>query len=159
MNMLTDIFQMQQSLPEAFLRSTAVYWCIYVLFRVAGRRNIGSLGFADIIVVLLVSEAVGNGLSGPSDTVSDGLVVAAGIIFWSFLVDRLAYFFPIVDKVLAPNRLLLISRGRLQLRNMRREFVTRDEIMEQLRIQNIDRLAEVKYAYLESNGEISVVRQ
>lgn len=158
MSMLSDVFIMQQTLGEAFLRSTAVYWCIYLLFRLGGRRNIGSLGFADIVVVMLVSEAVGNGLSGPSNTVSDGLIVAAGIVFWSFLVDRLCYFVPVLNRLLAPNQLLLIKDGTLQLRNMRREYVTRAELMEQLRINGIDQLGQVRRAYLESNGEISVIR-
>ncbi|PJX26332.1 hypothetical protein CAP48_10085 [Advenella sp. S44] len=157
MTMLGDIFQMQQTLGEAFLRSTAVYWGIYLLFRFGGRRNIGSLGFADIVVVILVSEAVGNGLSGSSDTVTDGLIVAAGIVLWSFLVDRLGYFFPIVNRILAPDRLLLVKDGILQLKNMRREYVTRAELMEQLRINGIDELVQVKRAYLETNGEISVI--
>lgn len=159
MSMLNDVFQMQQSLGEAFLRSTAIYWCIFLLFRLGGRRNIGSLGFADIVVIILVSEAVGNGLSGPSDTVTDGLLVAAGIVLWSVLVDRLGYFFPVVNRVLAPNRLLLIKNGILQLNNMRREYVTRAELMEQLRINGIAELTQVRRAYLEANGEMSVIKQ
>ncbi|WP_081724496.1 DUF421 domain-containing protein [Advenella kashmirensis] len=159
MSLLFDVFEMQQTLGEAFLRSTAIYWCIYLLFRLGGRRNIGSLGFADIVVVILVSEAVGNGLSGPSDTVTDGLVVAAGIVLWSALVDRLGYFFPVVNQILEPHRLLLIKNGVLQLNNMRREYVTRTELMEQLRISGIEELSEVKRAYLESNGEMSVIKE
>lgn len=158
MSMLSDVFQMQQSVGEAFLRSTAIYWCIYLLFRLGGRRNIGSLGFADIVVVILVSEAVGNGLSGPSNTVTDGLMVAAGIVLWSFLVDRLGYFFPIVSRILEPDRLLLIKDGALQLHNMRREYVTRTELMEQLRLNGVSELAQVRRAYLESNGEMSVIK-
>ncbi len=158
MIMLSEIFQMQQTFGEAFLRSTAIYWGIYLLFRFGGRRNIGSLGFADIVVVMLVSEAVGNGLSGSSDTVTDGLLVAAGIVLWSFLVDRLGYFFPVVDRVLSPDRLLLVKDGILQLKNMRREYVTRAELLEQLRINGVDELVQVKRAFLEANGEISVIK-
>jgi len=156
--MFSDVFQMQQTFGEAFLRSTAIYWGIYLLFRFGGRRNIGSLGFADIVVVMLVSEAVGNGLSGSSDTVTDGLIVAAGIVLWSFLVDRLGYFFPAVSRVLSPDQLLLVKDGILQLKNMRREYVTRAELLEQLRINGIDELMQVKRAFLEANGEISVIK-
>ncbi|AHG64377.1 DUF421 domain-containing protein [Advenella mimigardefordensis] len=157
MAMLNEVFQMQQTFSEAFLRSTAIYWGIYLLFRFAGRRNIGSLGFADIVVVMLVSEAVGNGLSGTSDTVTDGLAVAAGIVLWSFLIDRLGYFFPPVSRLLSPDQLLLIKDGVLQLKNMRREYVTRGELLEQLRINGVADLAQVRRAYLETNGEISVI--
>ncbi len=158
MTMLSEAFQMQQTFSEAFFRSTAIYWGIYLLFRFGGRRNIGSLGFADIVVVMLVSEAVGNGLSGSSDTVTDGLIVAAGIVMWSFLVDRLGYFFPAISRVLSPDRLLLVKDGILQLKNMRREYVTRAELLEQLRINGVDELVQVKRAFLEANGEISVIK-
>ncbi|HBP30506.1 MAG: DUF421 domain-containing protein [Advenella sp.] len=158
MTMLSEVFQMQQTFGEAFLRSTAIYWGIYLLFRFGGRRNIGSLGFADIVVVMLVSEAVGNGLSGSSDTITDGLTVAAGIVLWSFLVDRLGYFFPAVSHVLSPDQLLLVKDGILQLKNMRREYVTRAELLEQLRINGVDDLAQVRRAFLETNGEISVIK-
>lgn len=157
MSMLSELFQMNQSIGEAFLRSTAIYWGVFLLFRLAGRRNLGSLGFADIVVVLLVSEAISNALSGSADTITDGLILAAGILLWPCLVDRLGYFFPIVNRVIGPSRLLLIKDGEMQLNNMRREYVTRAELMEQLRISGIGELAQVKRAYLEPNGELSVI--
>src|SRR5690606_31601203 len=92
MTLLTELFSMELGLMEAFTRGTLVYWALYLLFRMGGRRNIGSLGFADIVVVILVSEAVGDALSGGSHTLTDGLAVAATIIFWPYLVDRLCYF-------------------------------------------------------------------
>jgi uncharacterized membrane protein YcaP (DUF421 family) len=157
MTSLTDLFSMDLGLVEAFARGTVVYWVLYLLFRLGGRRNIGSLGFADIVVVILVSEAVGDALSGGSHTLTDGLMVAATIIFWPYLVDRLCYFFPKLDAVMAPSKLCLVQDGKIELRNMRREFVTKAELMEQLRIHGVASVGQVKRAYLESNGEISVV--
>lgn len=157
MTLLTELFSMELGLMEAFTRGTLVYWALYLLFRMGGRRNIGSLGFADIVVVILVSEAVGDALSGGSHTLTDGLVVAATIIFWPYLVDRLCYFFPKLDAVMAPSKLCLIQEGKMELRNMRREFVTKAELMEQLRIHGVSSIGQVKYAHLESNGEISVI--
>ncbi len=157
MTLLTDLFSMELSLVEAFTRGTIVYWTLYLLFRLGGRRNIGSIGFADIVVVILVSEAVGDALSGGSNTLTDGLLFAATNIFWPYLIDRLCYFFPKLDDLMAPSKLCLVRDGKIELRNMRREFVTKAELMEQLRIHQVASVDQVKRAYLESNGEISVI--
>ncbi|MFA5488100.1 MAG: YetF domain-containing protein [Candidimonas sp.] len=158
MTLISQIFAMELDVSESLARGTIIYWAIYVLFRAGGRRNIGSLGFADIVVVILVSEAVSNALSAGSKSLTDGLLIAATIIFWSCLVDRLCYFFPRLNTLLAPSQLCLIKNGKMDLRSMRREFITRTELLEQLRIQGIASMGDVKRAYLEANGEISVIR-
>ncbi len=63
-----------------------------------------------------------------------------------------------MSRTLEPDRLLLIKDGVLQLHNMRREYVTRTELMEQLRLNGVSELAQVRRAYLESNGEMSVIK-
>lgn len=158
MALMIDLFSMELSLLEVFLRGTLIYWTIYVLFRLGGRRNVGSLGFTDIIVVLLVAEAVGDGLGGGDESILGGLAVAATIIFWSIFIDRLCFFFPAAIKVFEPSKLCLVTNGEMNLKNMRREYVTRDELMEQLRLHSIASLEQVKRAYLENNGEISVIK-
>lgn len=158
MDLATALFSLELSLLQAFLRGTLVYWAIFVLFRLGGRRNIGSLGFADIVVLLLVAEAVGDALSGGDGSLTAGVLVAATIIFWSIFIDRLCFFFPLASRMFEPSKLCLIKDGQMDLRNMRREYVTRNELMEQLRLQSIASLEQVKRAYLENNGEISVIK-
>lgn len=158
MTWVADLFSLELSLLELFLRGTLIYWTIFFLFRLAGRRNLGSLGFADIVVLLLVSEAAGDALSGGDNSLAGGLLVAAVIIFWSVFIDRLCFFVPRLSRVFEPSKLCLVRDGTMDLRNMRREYVTRGELMEQLRLHGIASLRQVKRAYLENNGEISVIR-
>ena len=158
MAFMVDLFVLELSLFELFCRGTIIYWAIFLLFRLGGRRNIGSLGFADILVVLLVAEGVGDALTGGTQTLIGGLAVAATIIFWSLFIDRICFFFPKIGKVLEPSQLCLVKDGQIDLKNMRREYVTRAELMEQLRLQGIAAIGQVKRAYLEQNGEISVLR-
>ena len=157
-SMIVDLFVLELSLLELFCRGTIIYWTIYLLFRLGGRRNIGSLGFADIVVVLLVAEGVGDALSGGTKTLTGGLAVAATIVFWSIFIDRLCFFFPLASKILEPSKLCLVENGEMNMKNMRREYVTRAELMEQLRLQSIASLGQVKRAYLEQNGEISIIK-
>lgn len=157
MSEVTEILTVEAALVTLLVRGSVVYWVLFLAFRMAGRRNIGGLGFADLVVVLMVASAVGDSLGGGATTLFDGLIVAATVIAWSALIDRLCYFFPAVGRILEPSTVCLVENGRLLLRNMRDQLVTRAELMEQLRLQGVDSLAKVARACIEPNGEISVI--
>ncbi len=97
-------------------------------------------------------------MSGGDDTFTEGAILVLTIVAWHWLLDVLSYRFVAVRRFTTPGRLTLIQRGVPQRRNMRREFITMDELREKLREQGIEKLAEVKAAYLEGDGEISVIR-
>lgn len=154
---LQELLILEASLLELALRGTLVYWALFFIFRFAGRRNIGGLGFADLVVVMLVASAVGDSLGGGATTLLDGTMVAATVVFWSALLDRLSYFIPAFSRLVEPQPVRLVENGQILLYNLRREYVTRAELMEQLRLNGIGSLQEVQAAFLEANGEISVI--
>lgn len=156
---LQELLALEASFAILLIRGTVVYWALYIMFRVAGRRNIGALGFADLVVIMMVAEAVGDSLGGGATTLFDGLVVAATVIGWSSLIDRLCYFVPAVGRLMEPSPICLVDDGRILKRNMRKQFVTRDELMEELRQNGVESLSDVKRVYLESDGEVSVIRR
>ncbi len=134
-----------------------MYWVLYVLLRISGRRDLGSLGVADMLVLVLVADAAGNAMSGDSYSLGDGIIVVVTIVGWSFFLDRIGYYVPMLRRALEPQRVCLVRNGQLVVSGLRREHITRGELMEQLRLKGVDRLACVKRAYLESTGEFSVV--
>jgi uncharacterized membrane protein YcaP (DUF421 family) len=85
------------------------------------------------------------------------LILVSSIAFWDYFLDWLGYRFPSVRRLIRPPPLLLIKDGRMQRRNMREEMITEDELMEKLREHGIERIEEVKKAYLEGDGRISVI--
>jgi uncharacterized membrane protein YcaP (DUF421 family) len=80
------------------------------------------------------------------------------IVAWNWLLDFLSFHVPAVQRFANPARLTLVRRGTAQLRNMRREFITMNELEEKLREQGIDDIRDVDVAYLEGDGQISVIR-
>lgn len=154
---LAELFAFEAGIVEMVIRGTAIYWTILVLLRVAGRREIGSLGTADILILVLVADAAGDALTGGSPSVSDGMAVVATIIVWSVLLDRLAYYSPLVHRLLEPDRICLIRDGRIQRAGLRSEQISRGELMEQLRLKGVESIDDVKRAYLEANGQFSVI--
>ncbi|WP_397475295.1 DUF421 domain-containing protein [Pusillimonas sp.] len=155
---LVDIFALDLGIMEMMLRGTAVYWTVLVLLRVAGRRELGSLGTADLLVLVMVADAAGAALTGGSPSVSDGLVVVVTIVAWSVLLDRAAYYSPFFRRLLEPERVCLIKDGRILRAGLRSEHIGRGELMEQLRLKGVESIDEVKRAYIEANGQFSVIK-
>lgn len=155
---LAEIFGLSTPLIEIFLRGSVMYWFLFLLFRFVIRRDVGSVGLADILILVIVADASQNAMAGEYTSVTDGMVLVVTLIAWNILLDWLAWRFPVFRQFAEPSSLPLVSQGRLLLRNMRHELITEDELWTHLRQQGIERLDQVKIAYLESDGSFSVIR-
>jgi uncharacterized membrane protein YcaP (DUF421 family) len=155
---VADLFEVHVPILELMLRGTLVYWLLFLIFRFLLRRDVGAVGIADILLLVIVADAAQNAMSGGYDTFSEGAVLVLTIVGWNWLLDVLSFYFVPIRRFTTPGRLLLVSKGVAQRRNMRREFISMDELQEKLREQGIEKLAQVKVAYLEGDGEISVIR-
>lgn len=156
--MVAELFAIHVPVPELMLRGTLVYWLLFLIFRFVLRRDVGAVGIADILLLVIVADAAQNAMSGGYDTIAEGAILISTIVAWNWLLDFLSYHFAAVRRFASPDRLLLVRQGIPQLRNMRREFITHDELLEKLREHGIEQMSEVKAAYLEGDGQISVIR-
>ena len=156
--MIAELFAVHVSVPELILRGTLVYWLLFLIFRFILRRDVGAVGIADILLLVIVADAAQNAMSGGYDTFSEGAILVGTIVAWNWLLDLLSFHFEPMRRFSSPSRLTLVQRGVPQLRNMRREFITMEELREKLREQGVESLAQVKAAYLEGDGQISVIR-
>lgn len=154
-----NIIKFSMSPVEIMIRGTMTYWFIFILLRLAGRRDVGSLGMADLLVVVLIADAAQNAMAGEYKSVPDGMVLIATIVFWSVFIDRLAYICPAVRPFLIPQKLCLVKDGQVQRRAMRRESITADDLQSELRQKGIEDVSQVRRAYLEPDGSISVIKR
>jgi len=144
-------------LAEHFWRGTVVYLSLFALIRLLPNRQIGAMGITDLLVIILFANAAQNSMASEFTSITDGLILISIMIGWSYGLNWLGFKFPKVQRLLAPPPLLLVRNGRLLHRNMRRELVTEEELMVQLRKQGIDNLTDVQRAFMESDGTISVI--
>ena len=144
-------------LLELFIRGTVMYLVILAAMRTL-RRQKGTLSGADLLVVILVADAAQNAMSAQYNSLTEGLVLVATIYFWEFALDMLAFRYPAVRNLLNEPPLLLVKEGQLQRQNLRKEMLTKDDVMEQLREQGVDDIAQVKQCSLESDGHFSVIK-
>jgi uncharacterized membrane protein YcaP (DUF421 family) len=145
------------SIAESFVRGSFVYLLLFALLRFLPNRHIGAVGITDLLVVVLVANAVQNALANDYKSLVGGLVLVLTIFFWSYALNWLSYRFPKIQQILRSRTLPLIQDGRLQWQNMREEMITEAELQSILRLQGVDTLAAVKNARMEADGRISVV--
>jgi len=155
---LEAIFKLTSPL-EMILRGSLMYWFLFVLFRVVVRRRVGAVGIGDVLLLVIIADAAQNAMSGEYRSVSDGMVLVATIVAWNVLTDWLTYRFRALERLLEPPPLQLVRDGRILHRNLRIEFVSEAELRAKLREHGITDPAEVKAAYMESDGAVSVIRR
>lgn len=155
---LGRLFAFSVSPLELIVRGSAVYWFLFLIFRVILRRNVGSIAIADVLVLVVIADAAQNAMAGSYESVSDGFVLVGTIVLWNVALDFAAYRFAPLRHLLEPRPLPLVRDGRLLRHNLRREFLTEDEVTAQLREKGIEDLAQVKQACMESDGNISVIK-
>jgi uncharacterized membrane protein YcaP (DUF421 family) len=144
---------------EIVLRGTLVYLSLFLMLRFVLKREAGQVAITDLLVVVLLADAAQNAMGDSYVSIPDGVLLMAVIVMWAYLFDRLSYYHPWLDRLLKSPPLPLIVDGEMIRRNMRKEFITDEELMMQLRLQGIDDLARVKKAFIESDGRVSIIEQ
>lgn len=142
---------------EIFVRGTIVYLTIFALLRFVLARQAGTVGITDLLVVVLVADAAQNAMAGDYQSIPDGIILVATIIGWAYALDWLGFHFPTFQRWIFPPPLPLIEDGKLMHRNLRKELISREELMTQLRLQGVEDISEVRRAFMEGDGRISVV--
>ena len=154
-----SIFSLDVPLLEIILRGSLIYISLFILLRVVLKRQAGSLGMTDLLLITLIADASQNAMAGEYRSVPAGIILVSTIIFWSYAFDWLSYRSPWFNKLVEPRPLPLIKDGKLLRRNMRRELIREEELMSQLREQGLDEIGKVKEAFMEPDGHISIVQR
>jgi uncharacterized membrane protein YcaP (DUF421 family) len=156
---LSSVFVFSVSPLELILRGTLMYWFLFTVFRFVLRRDVGSLGVSDFLFVVILGDAAQNAMIGNATSATDGMVLIATLVFWSYALDFMSFRFPAIERLTAAPRLCLVRNGKMLRRNMRRELITDQELGAKIRQEGVEDIAMVKWMYLEADGEMSLIRQ
>jgi uncharacterized membrane protein YcaP (DUF421 family) len=150
------VFVPSESIAEIVLRGTIVYLAIFLVLRFL-RRESGTVSISDLVVVVIIADASQNAMAADYKSVTEGLILVGTIAFWDLLLDWLAYQFPRFAPLVHPRPLTLVEDGKMNRRNMRKELITEAELQSKLRQEGAERIEEVRRAYIEGDGQISVL--
>ena len=153
------MFALNTPVLEIVLRGTIVYLALFVFLRYVVKREVGTVGIADLLVIVVIADAAQNAMAGDYLSVTDGILLVGTIIFWNYALDWLSFHSPRLRLIIEPQPLHLIRNGQVLRQNLRRSLITDDELMSQLRLQGIDDVRDVKMACMEGDGRISVVER
>lgn len=140
------------------VRGAALYILFVSSFRVMPRRTGGELETMDLVFLLLVTEAASHSL-GEFSSIFDGAVMILTMMTLNYLLNYLSHRSVWIERLLTRPPVIVIRDGKMLLREMRREFLTKAELMGHLRSEGISSLDEVKSAYVENDGKLSVQKR
>ena len=142
---------------DIVLRAAFAFVFIFFLTRIVGRRELSSLEPFDLIMLIVLGDLVQQGVT-QSDYSVTGQVLAAGTIaLMQVLVSYLNFRFSRLQPMLNGEPIVLVEDGRVLERNIARERLTRDELLEQARQNQIDSFDQIRLAILETSGQISFI--
>ncbi len=142
---------------EIVFRTIVVYVAVFALLRAAGKRELGQMSVADLVVILVIANAVQNSLNGGDVSLTGGLVAAATLVAMNVALDRLGRRVPLFSRYFVGEPTLLLQDGKPRVENMEREGVSLEEVEMSAREHGIADLADVSAAILEPDGSISII--
>jgi len=154
----SSVFQPSIGLAEVMVRGSIMYLALFVIMRFIARRQSGSFGTADLLVIVLIADAAQNALGKEYQSVTEGIVLVMTIIGWEYLLDWLAWRFPTLRPILKAPPLKLVEHGRPLQENLRREMLSESELLGSLREHGVRDFREVNAAYIEESGKLSVIK-
>jgi uncharacterized membrane protein YcaP (DUF421 family) len=148
------------SLPwwEFILRGVIVYCVLLLLVRVSGKRTVGQFTPFDLLVVMLLSEAVSNSLSGGDDSVAGGLLIACTLIALNMTLAWLSSHSRKLAKIIDGESVLLGRDGRIYYDMLKKCRVAESDVQQALREADVE-LQNARCIFLEADGKITVLEK
>ncbi len=139
------------------VRTLVVYVALLFGLRVAGKRELGQMSPFDLVVILLIANAVQNAMVGSDTSLTGGLVAAAALLAINWVVGRLRLRYGWFEREIRGTVSLLVNDGHFVEEHLRREGIGEDDVYMAMREHGVDDLSQVKAAILEVDGTISIV--
>lgn len=143
---------------DTVLRGLIVYGVLLVIFRIAGRRTLGSMTTFDLVLTLIISETVQEALIDDDHSMTAAFVLIATLVGADIAVSVVKHRHKLVSKLVDSTPVLLVENGVVHEDRLAKERVNIDEVLEAARLSHgLERLAQIKHAILETGGDISIV--
>ena len=142
-----------------FVRTIIIYVILLFAMRLMGKRQIGELEVSDLITTLLISEIASLPITETNLPISHAVIPIIILLTFEVISSTLLVKFPSIRRLLSGSPTTLIKNGKLNPLQMEKARITADELISELRRNNISDIDEVQYAILEQNGKISVIQK
>jgi uncharacterized membrane protein YcaP (DUF421 family) len=141
---------------ELIARAVIIYGFLLLTLRLTGKRQVGQLAPFDLVLLLVLSNAVQNAMNGGDNSLTAGLLLALTLISLNVLMANLTWRSRRIEELVEGKPRVLVYNGQLRMLYLAREKITRHELMAALRDAGISKIEDVHVAVLETSGRISV---
>lgn len=151
------MFQLATPWWQIVVRSAVIYLFVVAGLRLTGRRALGQLNTADVVLILILANAVQNAMIGPDTSLTGGLIAAVTLLALNLGIATLRTRNRLADRFFEGSPVVLIDHGHLLERNLRRERIGPEELAEALHEHGLEDVSQVKLCILEIDGSLAVV--
>jgi uncharacterized membrane protein YcaP (DUF421 family) len=141
------------------LRTIVVFFFIFVLMRIVGRRELSSLEPFDLILLVVLGDSVQQALTQDDYSVTGAFIVVSTIALLQVFLSYLNFRVPRLRSLIDGEPIVIVQDGRVIEGNARRERLTLEDIAEAARLQQIASLDDVQWAVLETSGELTFIEK
>jgi len=142
-----------------FIRSIILYLIVLIVMRLMGKREIGQLQPFELAISIMIADLASIPMSELGIPISNGIIPILGLLVMYMAISILNMKSVNFRKIMSGQPAILIYRGKIDEKALRRESITINELQERLRVDNIFNLGDVEYAILETNGELTVIQK
>jgi uncharacterized membrane protein YcaP (DUF421 family) len=143
---------------ESVIRAVCIYGVLLVLFRLTGNRSLGQISTFDFVLLLIISEAIQNGMVGNNYSLTNAFVLVITLVLIDVGLSLVKQRSRAIDKWLEGMPVVIVEHGRPLRERMDRARVADDDVLTAARLlHGLERMDQVKYAVLERSGEISII--
>ena len=142
---------------DIVLRSVSVYFFMVIALRIFGKKELSQLNASDIVLILLISNAVQNAMVGSDVSLEGGIIAAFSLFFINYIFKKVILKSKFVKNLIQEKPEILIHDGKIDFKTVSKLGITSDELDEAIREHGVENYKFVKLAMLEINGNISII--
>jgi uncharacterized membrane protein YcaP (DUF421 family) len=142
---------------ESVVRALFIYSVLVVLFRLTGKRSLGQITTFDFVLLLIISEAIQNGMVGTSYSITNALVLVVTLVTVDVALSLVKRRSRRLEQFLDGTPIVIVEDGRPLRDRMDKERVDESDVLSAARREGLERMSQIKYAVLERNGQISII--
>ena len=140
-----------------FIRSIILYIAVLIALRVMGKGEIAEMNAFDLVITLLIAEVAAIPMQDNSIPMIYGVASITGLVFIEILISYITLKSRTISKILSGSSAILIDKNKLDYKQLKKERISIEELLEELRTQGYFSLKDIQYAILETDGDLSIV--
>lgn len=145
-------------MESIIFRSAIIYFFVFIILRLSGKRTLGEMTTFDFVLLLMVSEVTQQAIIGDDYSITGAMLAITTLVLIDIIISLVTAHFKKADKIINSVPIIIFENGKPVAERLNQERLQEDDILEAARrLQGLESLEQIKYAILEKDGSISII--